>query len=146
MIIVAMLAAVLCGLSFQSTSAAADTWSQCPQLLNATCFPDALPILKTLTQVPTPADCCGACLLLVPPDQACISWTHRASTSECYLRGSYTGNTKPGADCTSGRARAPPPPPPPPPLPPKGSPNILLMLVVSETFLAFYAILSRVAF
>lgn len=135
---------MLCGLYFQSTAAAADTWSQCPQLLNATCFPDALPILKTLT-VPTPADCCGACLLLVLPDQACISWTHRASTSDCFLRGSYTGNTKPGADCTSGKL-PPTPPTPPPPLPPKGSPNILLMLVVSETFLAFYTVLSRVAF
>lgn len=73
-------------------------------------------------------------------DQKCVSWTvNTGQNNSCYLRGSFTGPTKPGNDCTSGRipgrgpAPSPPSPPPtpgPPPVPPpKGAKNVLLITI-----------------
>ena len=98
--------------------------NQCTQQLERTCLPDSLPIIRT-TSTKSSGGCCQACL----SNLACVSWTFRSSTNDCYQRATYTGNTKAGVDCTSGQVRQPPPSPPPPPFPPKGAPNVLLMLV-----------------
>jgi arylsulfatase A-like enzyme len=53
---------------------------------------------------PSAAACCSAC----SARPACTAFTHRASTSQCYLK-SHPGQPTRDADCTSSAGAAPPP-------------------------------------
>lgn len=95
------------------------------QVLQHTCFPDSMPILRTVTGLDA-ASCCSACVNY----SDCVSWTYNtAQNHSCYLRGNFTGHEKTNDKaCTSGVVRNNPTAPPTMPAPP-GSKNVLMIII-----------------